>query len=128
MTKLPPMTQQQAYLYLDFVMARLQGWEVVDRTKHHHRSNAAKRISERFCDIVAAMPKPDAFFEAAMAGEPVHLLWPEELRDEAEREINTKVPRAINEPTSPEFIKSMHDHGRTDWVLPDFLANHGRDA
>ncbi|UIK05027.1 hypothetical protein [Neorhizobium galegae] len=128
MIDLPKMTEAQAYLYLDFVAFRLMGWEVVERMKHHPRSNAAKRSLESFRNLIGEQPPLDAFVAAAMAGDPVHLLWPEHLRAEVERQINTKVPRAINEPTSEEFIRSMHEGGRTDWVLPDFLTNHGRVA
>ncbi|WVT72613.1 hypothetical protein QM996_13980 [Sinorhizobium chiapasense] len=123
----PKMTEAQAYLYLDFVGFRLMGWEVVERMKHHPNSNAAKRSFETFRNIILAQPKPDVFVAAAMAGEPVHLLWPEDMQAQIERQINTKVPRSNNEPTHPEFIADMRSHGRTDWVLPDFLANHGRD-
>lgn len=123
---LPKMTEAQAYLYLDFVAFRLMGWEVVERMKHHPNSKAAERSFEKFRDVILAQPTPEVFVAAAMAGKPVHLLWPETMQDEVERQINTKVPRSINEPTHPEFIAGMHAHGRTDWVLPDFLVDHGR--
>jgi hypothetical protein len=128
MTDLPKMTAAEAYLYLDFVGWRLFGWNVVDRMKHHPNSKACKAIDKRFRETIGAQPKVDAFVEAAVAGEPVHKLWPAEFHGEVEHAINMKVPRADNEPTSEEFIRGMHEHGRTDWVLPDFLKNHGREA
>lgn len=127
MTALPKMTIAQSYLYLDFVGFRLFGWEIVDRIKHHPNSKAAKAVTERFCNLVKEQPRFDDFVKAAVAGVPVHTLWPDDMQDEVERKINTKVPRAISEPTSPQFVAEMHAHGRTDWVLPDFLANHGAD-
>jgi hypothetical protein len=63
----------------------------------------------------------------ARQGRPVHTLWPADMQEEIALQINTKVPRCINEPTSAESIASMHEGGRTDWVLPDFLASHGRN-
>lgn len=128
MSNLPNMTSDEAYLYLCICEFRFMGWEVAERTKHHPNSSAAKRSFETFRDIIVNQPKPDFFVAAAMAGEPVHLLWPDELHAEVERQINTKVPRAINEPTSEEFAKSMSQGGRTDWELPNFLKNHGKDA
>lgn len=128
MTDLPKMTEEQAYQFLDFVSWRISGWEVVDRKKHHPRSKAANAVMARFRNIIMHQPTVDDFLAAAMEGSPVHLLWPEDLRDEVERQINTKVPRAINEPTSEEFMQSMHEHGRAGWMLPDFLRDHGRDA
>jgi hypothetical protein len=127
MTQLPKMTEAEAYLYLDFCAFRCMGWEVVERTKHHHASKAARAAGELWREIIATDPEIDVFIAAAMAGDPVHLLWPEHLQVEVERQFNTKVPRACNEPTSEEFIRSMHEGGRTDWVLPDFLKNHGRE-
>jgi hypothetical protein len=128
MTGLPKMTQSQAYLYLDFVAFRLMGWEVVERTKHHPRSKAAQASLARFRDLIRHQPKVDAFFAAAMEGTPVHTLWPTDMQAEVEHQINSKVPLTMNEPTSDEFVRDMHAHGRTDWVLPDFLANNGRNA
>lgn len=128
MTALPKMTQAQAYQYLDFVGFRLFGWSIADGQKHHANSKARKAVDARFCEVIRRQPKLDEFVAAAMAGEPVHLLWPEDLQEEVERQINTKVPRSINEPTSDEFIRGMHEHGRADWVLPDYLANHGREG
>jgi hypothetical protein len=122
------MTKAQAFLYLDFVGFRLFGWNTVERMKHHHSSHARKAVDAFWRRSISDGPRPEQFVAAAMAGEPVHLLWPEEMQAEVERQMDTKVPRAINEPTNADFIKSMHEGGRTDWVLPDFLANHGRDA
>ena len=126
MTDLPKMTEAQAYLYLDFVGWRLLGWNTVDRMKHHPNSNACKAVDKRFRDTIGAQPSVDAFVGAAMTGGPVHLLWPEHLQDEVECQINTKVPRAASEPTSEEFAIGMSDGGR-DWVLPEFLINHGSE-
>lgn len=128
MTGLPKMTEAQAYIFLDFCAFRFMGWEVVERTKHHPNSNAAKKSFEAFRELIGAQPSVDDFCSAAMSGQPVHKLWPEYMQEEVERHINTKVPREINEPTSEEFARGMHECGRTDWVLPDFLANHGRVA
>lgn len=125
---LPKMTEAEAYQYLDFVGFRIFGWTVVDRKKHHPNSNTAKAIDKRFRDVIGNQPTVDAFVDAAMRGEPVHLLWPEEMREEVKRAIETKVPRAMNEPTSEEFAQSMSEGGRSDWTLPDFLKSHGRDA
>lgn len=124
---LPKMTEAEAYLYLDFVAFRLMGWETVERIKHHPNSNAAKASFKRFRELILHQPKLDVFVAAAMAGTPVHSRWPDNMQAEVERQINTKVPRIINEPTSSDFIADMHEHGRTDWVLPDFLRNHGRE-
>lgn len=128
MTDLPKMTKAEAYLYLDFCSFRFMGWETAERPKRHPNSNAAKKSFENFRNIIGSQPKLEVFIAAAMAGEPVHKLWPAEMQDEIERQINTKVPRTINEPTSAEFARGMHEGGRTDWVLPEFLKNHGRDA
>lgn len=126
MIKLPKMTQAEAYLYLDFVGWRLFGWNTVDRMKHHPNSNACKAIDKRFRDTIGAQPSVDAFVGAAMEGEPVHLLWPKHLQAEVNQQINAKVPRAASEPTSEEFAAGMNDGGR-DWVLPEFLKDHGLD-
>ncbi|MGY5793683.1 hypothetical protein ACXHXM_26075 len=125
---LPKMTEAEAYLYLDFVGFRIFGWTVVDRKQHHPNSNAAKAVDKRFRDVIGSQPTVDAFVDAGMRGEPVHLLWPAEMQEEVKRAIETKVPRTINEPTSAEFAEGMREGGRTDWLLPDFLKNHGRDA
>lgn len=127
MTNLPKMTNAEAYIFYRFCNSRFAGWEVVERIKHHHRSNARQAANELFLEISISKPKFGDFVAAAMAGEPVHLLLPEHLQVEVERRLNTKVPRDFNEPTSSEFTEGMPEDGRTDYLLPDFLANHGRE-
>ncbi|PCK77875.1 hypothetical protein [Rhizobium sophoriradicis] len=121
MTQLRKLTEQEAYFYLDFVSFRIFGWNIVDRIKHHPNSNACKAVDKRFRDLIGNQPSVNEFINAAMNGEPVHLLWPPEMQDEVKRAITSVVPRAVNEPTSDEFIQGMHEDGRTDWVIPDFI-------
>ncbi len=125
---LPKMTEAQAYLYYDFCSFRLFGWNIVERKKHHHRSKATRARDEWWMRAISDGPEPWEFVIFAEEGRSVVDLWPEDMRVEVERQINTKVPRGSSEPTDPEFIKGMHECGRTDWVLPDFFANHGREA
>ncbi|NTG09244.1 hypothetical protein [Rhizobium rhizogenes] len=127
MTDLPKMTKAEAYLYYDFVMWRLLGWEVVERTRHHPNSKPAKEVSERFFELKLAQPEFDHLIAAAMAGTPVHTLWPERLQVEVERQIHTKVPRACNEPTSAEFAERMREDDSSEWEWPSFLKDHGRE-
>ncbi|MBX4911255.1 MULTISPECIES: hypothetical protein [Rhizobium] len=121
MTEVRKLTEKEAYFFLDFVGFRIFGWNLVDRKKHHPNSNAAKAVDKRFRDIIGSQPSVDDFVEAAMNGKPVHLLWPVEMQDEVKRAIQSEVPLTINEPTSDEFIRSMREGGRTDWVIPDFI-------
>ena len=126
MTDMPKMTLDQAHEFLDFVNWRLLGWSTIDRIGHHGNSKAAKLADQRFRDLIGSLPNYDDFVAAAMAGTPIHELWPAEMQAEVERRINTLVPRAINVPTSPEFAVCLRNGRRTKWSLPDFLANHGR--
>jgi len=57
--------------------------------------------------LIGAQPKLDGFLPAAMAGQPVYALWPDDMQTHVERQINTKVPTTLNEPTSDEFIRDM---------------------
>jgi hypothetical protein len=124
---MPKMTEAQAYLYYELVGYRLFGWNIVRRGRHHSRSKAARAVDIFWRRSLDEGPEMDRFVILAKQGAPVHTLWPEDMQEEIARQINTKVPRSINEPTSAEFIASMHNSGRTDWVLPDFLASHGRE-
>jgi hypothetical protein len=127
MNTIPELTLDESHAYLDFVGWRLLGWSVVDRMGHHGNSKAAKLADERFREIIGAQPKYGDFVAAAMAGTPVWMRWPAGMQDEVERRINTKVPRAVNEPTSPEFAASMRESQHGHWELPDFLKDHGRE-
>jgi hypothetical protein len=74
-----------------------------------------------------SMPDHDEFISTVMADQDPILLWPERLRDSVRFRLYHTVPRAINEPLSPECCEDRRDYqGMPPW--PEFLKQFANPA
>lgn len=126
-----PLTEAEALAFYDLMMARFFGWSLVLGMvdgKTDFRRRQTKDAHGLFRDIFRARGPFLAELKALQNSEAIVELWPEEYREVVRFQIDHKVPRVENEPTSAHYAATMREGGRTDYELPDFLKDHGASA
>ncbi len=125
------MTEDKALQMFDLINERIFGWTIVlsispDKGGRDGRTRRCRDADELFRDLILNQPDFDDLLACLIAdGDPV-LLWPESLREVVRFEIDHKVPRDLNEPTSAAGAASRVECGQDP--LPDWLMQHGKAA
>ncbi|WP_185982839.1 hypothetical protein [Aureimonas mangrovi] len=125
------MSTAEAGAFHELILARLFGWSIAlgpQDSKRGRRKQALPSADALFRELFIAKPSWAVSLTAMTAGEDVVELWPERLREVVRFQIDHKVPRVENEPTSAHYAETMREGGRIDYALPAFLADHGSTA
>jgi hypothetical protein len=125
------MTETEALAFYEMVFARLFGWTLALGAKdgrRDYRLREAKQADALFRRLMIEGPSFDTQISTLMAGGDIIDHWPRDLQAVARFEIEHKVPWPNHEPTCVEFAESMIESGRTDYQLPELLAEHGKAA
>lgn len=125
------MTDDDALVWIEFLDARMFGWDVVmgidpETGRTDFRTRRAKSATELQRDLWFNRPSLELLLQSVMAERDAADLWPETMRETVRFRMEHKVPRAPNEPTSDHYREMKREAGGEDW--PDFVLSHGKPA